>query len=692
MKKLKIILQYNYLYYILVFIIAILYIINSNFEHKSLYNDFNQKEFIITRITEKDYGIKLDLKDKEKVLGYYYLDKGKIKGFKRVYVLGDKVVVTGEKIEIDKNTVPNTFNYKKHLYSNKIYNAINIKSIKKISDDQNFIYKIKNKLVLRGEKLKRSKPYINSLLFGDNTSIDQDTLDSYRENGISHLFAISGLHIAIFIYILNIILNKIKLKNSLKNIVIILFLLFYMFVTNFTSSVTRAGIFTILIIINNSFNLNISPKNVLILTLFIISVNNPLSINNIGLQYSFIVTLFLIVFSSKIKGNYIKKLVIVSLIAFFSSLPITANNFYSINFLSIIYNLFSVPYVSFIIMPSIIISYIIPVLDNLSYFFIKIFEMTSSAIREISILKINICKTNCIIYIAYYVILCLVLSKITNKIKVIFTTVFVLLISFNYICMKNNSFISFIDVGQGDSALIKVKNKSLMIDTGGIVMYKNSKYTHNLSKNKTIPYLKSMGLTKVDTLVLTHGDADHMGEAKYLVSNFTVKKVIFNIGELNTLEKDLIKTLEEKNVKYYQNISKLKIDDTRFYFLNTRVYDNENDNSSVLYFELNNKKFLFMGDASTTTEKEILNKYNLPDIDVLKVGHHGSKTSSSTEFIDEINPKYSIISVGKNNRYGHPNKEVLNNLRNSKIYRTDEDGSIMFKITNNKLKIETCSP
>ena len=101
---------------------------------------------------------------------------------------------------------------------------------------------------------------------------------------------------------------------------------------------------------------------------------------------------------------------------------------------------------------------------------------------------------------------------------------------------------------------------------------------------------------------------------------------------------------------------------------------------------------MFMGDASSTTEKGILSKYNLSDIDVLKVGHHGSKTSSSKEFINEINPNYSIISVGKNNRYGHPNKEVLDTLEKSKIYRTDEDGSIMFKIKNNKLKIETCSP
>ena len=100
--------------------------------------------------------------------------------------------------------------------------------------------------------------------------------------------------------------------------------------------------------------------------------------------------------------------------------------------------------------------------------------------------------------------------------------------------------------------------------------------------------------------------------------------------------------------------------------------------------------FDHIGDASMTTEKEIMNKYNISNIDVLKVVHHGSKTSSSKEFIDEINPKYSIISVGNKNRYGHPNNSVLDNLEDSKIYRTDEDGSIMFRIKNNKLKTETC--
>ena len=183
-----------------------------------------------------------------------------------------------------------------------------------------------------------------------------------------------------------------------------------------------------------------------------------------------------------------------------------------------------------------------------------------------------------------------------------------------------------------------------------------------------------------------------MGEAINLVNNFKVEKVIFNCGPYNDLESELIKVLDKKKIPYYSCIKELKINNNNLYFLQTKEYDNENDFSNVIYTELNGYKFMFMGDASVTTEKEILDKYNLPDIDVLKVGHHGSKTSSGKNFIDEISPKYSIISVGKNNRYGHPNKEALDNLKESKIYRTDIDGSVMFKIKKNKLKIETCSP
>ena len=142
-----------------------------------------------------------------------------------------------------------------------------------------------------------------------------------------------------------------------------------------------------------------------------------------------------------------------------------------------------------------------------------------------------------------------------------------------------------------------------------------------------------------------------MGEAINLVNNFKVDKVIFNCGEFSELELDLIKVLDKKKIPYYSCIKELNIDDNKLHFLNNKDYGNENDNSSVIYTELNNQKFLFRGDAGVEVEKDLMEKYNLQDIDVLKVGHHGSRTSSSKNFISEIDPKYSIISVGKNNRY-----------------------------------------
>ena len=256
-----------------------------------------------------------------------------------------------------------------------------------------------------------------------------------------------------------------------------------------------------------------------------------------------------------------------------------------------------------------------------------------------------------------------------------------------------------IDVGQGDSIFIKLPNdkSNILIDTGGKFNnikedWRKSKKEYSIVKNNTIPYLETLGITKLNYLIITHGDYDHMGEAIDLVNNFKVEKVIFNCGEFNELEQELIKVLDKKKIPYYLCIKELDIDDNKLYFLNNKDYGNENDNSNVIYTELNNYKFLFMGDAGVEVEEDLIEKYNLKDIDVLKVGHHGSKTSSGKNFIDEISPKYSIISVGKNNRYGHPNDSVLDNLEDSKIYRTDQDGSIMFKIKNNKLEINTCPP
>ncbi|MGM9878488.1 MAG: DNA internalization-related competence protein ComEC/Rec2 [Bacilli bacterium] len=693
MKRLKIILQSKFIYLFLFFIAIISYFVASNLEHVSSFSEFKDEKFIITNIIFKDYGIRLDLKGKEKVIGYLYYDEEAKNEFIKSFELGDEVLVSGDISEINNNTVPDTFNYKRYLYSNKIYNVIEITSISKISDNKSVFYLIKNKLLERGKRLDKSYPYISSLIFGNNSYLDEDVLSSYRENGISHLFAISGLHISVFIMIISFLLDKIRVNNILKSLILVFFLLFYMFLTNFSMSVLRAGIFTILLVFNKLFKLEIPSINLLLLTFVIIVVNNPLNLNNVGFQYSFLVTLFLILFSNLFnKKGKIYSLFMVSLVAFLVSYPITINNFNQVNFLSVIYNLFFVPYVSSILLPFTLICYIFPFLDSCLYFFIQIIESLSHFFNSISIFKVSMCKMHVLMIVSYFVVICQLFLKWNKSKKKYLFFVILFFILHYFMPFKSNDYVMFFDVGQGDSALVNVKGNITLIDTGGLVMYSDKEYTYKLSKNRILPYLKAKGIRKIDNLILTHGDADHMKEAKYLIENFKVEKVIFNCGEYNDLEKELIEVLETKSIKYKSCINKLAIGSTEFKFLNTDIYDNENDNSSVVYFNYEGYKFLFMGDAGLEKEKDILEKYNLKAIDFLKVGHHGSNTSSSKEFIDKVNPKYSLISVGKNNRFGHPKDTVLNTLSNSTIYRTDLDGSVIFELKNNKLKIETYSP
>ena len=667
--RLKIILQSNYFYYGL-FILVLFYALFRIYviKYESKLNINNDYVGVIDSYKYKNNKYKFSLKGKENLIVYYKTDDNLM--VKR----GMKVVVSGEYNEPSSNTIFNNFNYKKYLNNHKTFYIMNANSIKVIDKRINIFYKIKNHIYERCNDLK-SGGYIKAFILGDKSSIDEYSL--YQANGVSHLFALSGMHIGLLTGILLFLLKK----YSKKNFLIILFLIFYLIITIESASLLRSIVFYIMLKINKKFNLDISTKNILLLTISILIIYNPLIIMDMGFEYSAVVTYGLVVCTKYFKKNYFVNLFITSLIAFLFSLPITVYYNYKINMLSVISNLFVVPLVSFIIYPLSLITFIIPYLDSILFILLRLLILINNLLSSMAF-NVVIPKVSIIFYLIYY--LFLYLFYVSNNYKYLLYAFFCVF-SLKFKCLIDNSInVYYLDVSQGDSSLITYKNRNILIDTGGI--------KDRTVSDWTIKLLNSLGYAKIDYLILTHGDYDHMGDTLNVIENIKVKKVIFNCGEYNDLEQDLIKVLEKKHIKYYSCIKELNIDKNKLYFLQTKKYDNENDNSNVIYTELDGFKFMFMGDASTTTEKEILDKYNLLEIDVLKVGHHGSKTSSGKEFINEINPKYSIISVGKNNRYGHPNKEVLNNLEKSKIYRTDMDGSIMFKIKNYDLKIETCVP
>ena len=634
MLKLRKILLCNYLYIIIIIIVGIITIVrlNTTITYHSPYTG------VITKITKIDDKTSITINDK--VIGTTY---------KNISInLGDKIKVYGE-------------------FNN---NYISISKYKIISRNNNIYYFIKSKLISTF-----NNRYLYTFILGDKSYLSKNVVRSYQENGISHLFAISGMHISLLVLMITKILKLFKLNEYSRFKITSIILFLYLILVGFSPSILRGVLFYFLFTINNIYYFYIKKINLFIIVLSIALLINPNYVYDLGFLYSYSISLSLLIFSDYLKGNYFISLLKVSIISNLVSIPITLYSFNQINLLSILYNLVYVPFISFIVFPFTLVILIIKPLEPIYNLLIIVLENTSLFLSKINLFKLVFKELNIFIYIVYFIIIFIFLFR--RKKEYLYILLFLLVIHF---FLPSGDYVEFINVGQGDSTLISSNNKNYLIDTGG--NRNREVYYYNLK-----PVLKKNGVRKIDYLILTHGDFDHMGESINLINNIKVDKVIFNCGDYNYLEKELIRKLKNKNIKYYKCVE--RVDD--LYFLNTGIYSNENDNSNVIYTEINNYKFLFMGDASIEREKDIIDNYNISNIAVLKVGHHGSKTSSSKSFIDEINPRYSIISVGKNN-YGHPNKEVLSNLEYSKIYRTDKKGNIMFKIKNNKLKIEIYNP
>ena len=669
MKKLKMILQSRYIFKILTILILIITIIYTKYyPFKSVFNT-NDTEFIgiVEDYIIKDNQIKISLKSKERIIVTYKYT-GKV--FNNLSY-GDKIKVTGVLKEPSTNNIFNNFNYKKYLYNKKIYYIIEASKIDKIQNNNNHIYTIKNLLYTRINSLKSSN-YIKALLFGDN-KLDKEIKTSYQINGISHLFSVSGFHINFITSIIYFYLDRVTYNKKIKYITVDIFLVLYLLLCN-TTSLLRCTVMNILLSINYLLKLNIKKIDIVLLTLILCIIINPFIIYDIGFIYSYTISFFLILYKNKYKtNNKLLKIIYISLISFLVSLPINIYTSYEINFLSIILNIIIVPIVSLILLPLSLLTLIFPILDNILYLITSILEKISLYTSNINIFKQILSKPSIILIIIYYLVIILILSK--NK---HYYLILILLIFHKTIPLYNSNLeVVMFDVGEADSMLISTPSKkvNILIDTG-----------RGIDINNIIIYLKSIGISKLNYLIITHGDEDHIGGALYLIDNFKVDNVILNKGDYTELEVELIIHLKNKNIKYTNNINKIPLLGSYMYLLNTKKFSNENDNSIVTYFEYQKYKFLFMGDSSSKTEEYLINNYNLTNISFLKVGHHGSNTSSSPHFINKINPKVSLISVGRNNFYHHPNKKVLTNLSNSVIYRTDINKSIKIKI-NNKVKI-----
>lgn len=594
--------------------------------------------------------------------------------------IGNKIKVFGETQIPQEEQNFYLFNYRKYLLSKNVDYIVYANKIDVLSYTNNYIYKLKNCIVDRIDKYKNNQ-YLYAFILGDSSKIENMVLESYRNNGIMHLFAISGMHVSLISGLIIFFLQKVLKLNNLSYILLYLFFVFFVFLTNFSVSVIRASLLSILCMLNKRFKLEIKVHYILIYIFCISMIYNPYNIYNIGFIFSYTISYFLIKYSSIINSfrNYFSKLFVASSIAFMCSMPIMINNYFNINLLTIIFNMLFVPFISFIIFPLSLLTFLFPFLDTIFNFFIFILENISLFLANIKVFNITLCRVSYITIVIYYIIIIFVINKIKLKeYKYIVIILIIIFLHHNIRYLDIYPKISFINVGQGDSILLTLPhNKNILIDCAGKVSYNNSYGNQDIAKNIIIPYLKAQGINKLDYIINTHGDYDHIGSLDKILDSIKVNTVIFNSGNDNDTEKYIMNKLKQKNINYYK-LSKgnIKINNTILYFINDKDISNENEDSLVIYTKINGIKILLMGDAGFDTENYLLNEYNLSNLDILKVGHHGSKYSTSDEFINIVNPKYSIISVGENNKYGHPDKNVINKLIRSKTYLTSINGSI----------------
>ena len=606
-------------------------------------------------------GNKLTIKI-NKVQATYYIKT--YKEYKKLLKLrvGDQVLIKGEFNYPNKELI--------NIYKSKNIEVIGtIKSIKILN--YNYLYIIKNLF----RKRLNNNPYLYTFLLGDKSLISSDILYSYQENGISHLFAISGMHISLLSGIILKILKKVQEEKRYFITSLILFL--YLLIVGPSPSILRGVLFFILFSINKVYYFNINNTYLFISALSISLLYNPFYIYDTGFQYSYTISLSLLLNQKYLQSNsYIKGLLKTSYISFLSSIPISLYHTYSINLLSIIYNLFFVPFVSLIIFPLSLLCIIIPYLTSALDICTNLLENISLLFQQFRSFTLVFPKWNITVYFIYLILI--FLSYKYKKIIIVFITILLFHLIIPYFI--SDTLITLLDVGQGDSILLYSNHHALLIDTGGISSndyeeWKKKKNNYSIVKTKTIPYIKSLGISKIETLILTHGDYDHLGEADNLIKYFKVDKVLINNNKENYYERKI----KNKNIAKEGQI--IKCGSITLQQLNTDLKD-ENDSSLIFYATYKNITMLFTGDASKKTEDYILNNYDLPHINILKVGHHGSKTSTSEELLKVINPDIALISVGKDNKFNHPNRETIDilNKYKVKIYRTDKLGNIEINI------------
>ena len=618
---------------------------------------------------------------------------------------GAYVKIRGEFIKPEKARNYKGFNYEQYLKSKKTYGSIKSEEIEIIENNKiNIIQKsgniVRNKIIETSDKIlpENTRGLLVGILIGDRTDISEDITENFSRSSLTHILAISGSHISYIIFGVTYILLKSKIPRKLAYIITNLILIFFMFITGFSASVVRASIMGILLITAKLVYRKPDVLNSIAVSLIIIFIDNPLAIYDIGLQLSYLGTLGIVIFNKPIIDKISKKIpkkiaemIAITISAQILILPILVLNFNTISLTFLLSNIVAVPLSGIIMIYGYITNTIAIFSIEIAKFLaiglnilLNILIITAKTVGNMPFSSILV-ATPSLIYIAIYYLIIINLKN--KKILKILLVIFLIILTLNFILkiIPKNLKIHIIDVGQGDSSLVITPNgKTLLIDTGE-------------EENVLLEYLLDRQILKLDYVLISHFDSDHCFNLIEIIENLKVKNLLISKQTEETeLFNQTINLCQKHNVNVVimEAGNTLKIDkeiSLKILWPTKNEINLINENSIVAKLEYKEFSMLFTGDIGEKTEQKLLEMYskNILKSTVLKVSHHGSKASSSNEFLNAVMPQISTIGVGKNNLFGHPAENTIEKLREigSKIYRTDINGEITIKV-DKKVRIK----
>lgn len=667
---------------------------------------------------------------------------GEYKG-KKIYLYTKKdennKLKYGELIEINgEYSIPSEdrnykgFNYREYIKTKKVYGSVKVDSshIKIIGANKiNSIFtlsnRVRNYIITTSNKLlpQKTSSLLVGILIGEKNSISEDIIEDFKISNLSHMLSVSGAHTSYIILGLTYILSKSNISKRWIYLITIFSLVLFMFITNFTPSVTRACFMSIIVLSANLLYRKSDIWTSISISLLLILIANPFAINEIGLQLSYLGTIGIIVFNKSVEellnkiriNSKISKLLSVTISAQIMIMPIMAYRFNTVSLTFFISNVLASPFLGI----NIILGFIAIIVSLISFSLAKLLATLLNFTLEMLIfisefsskipLSSIIIKTPYLITIILIYCLVLILNYIysiynsnknlrlfqkqilkkfnkTNIKKILSITTSAVIVfntfSFFNLLIPKELKIHFIDVGQGDSCLIITpKNKKILIDGG------------EGEPEVLLSYLLDRRIKTIDYIIISHFDSDHCNGLIEIIEKLKVKNILIskqsyfcdeykNIANIINSKKIKVSFVKQGDTVAIDGKIKLDI----FYPPKELEYEDLNNNSIVAKLTYNSFSILFTGDIENS-EKNILDKYKNGELEstVLKIAHHGSKTSTSKEFLEAAKPKIALIGVGQNNTFGHPNKKVLERLEsiNCKIYRTDKMGEIEIRVNRN---------